>query len=190
MAPPADPNLASHSDLRTGILIASPQMRDRWFEGAVILLCQHDGDGALGLVINKDGPVSVGEVLERMDLDTTAADRPTWWGGPVGSDSGFVIWRGRADAHEGWTIGDEVAVSPSSERLSSLIGSGQRFFLVLGYSGWGPGQLEEELERGSWLWTEADPDIIFDRPMSERYERALHSLGLSAHSVVMNPISE
>jgi putative transcriptional regulator len=190
MAPQADPKRAASTELRTGILIASPQMRDQWFEGAVILLCQHDDDGALGLVINKDGPVSVGEVLERMDLDPGAADRPTWWGGPVGTESGFVLWRGRAGVDEGWTLADEVAVSPSSERLSTLVGSGQRFFLVLGYAGWGPGQLEEELERGSWLLTEVDPEIVFDRPMAERYELALASLGLSAHSVVMNPISE
>lgn len=186
MAPRADDGAA----LRLGVLIASPQMRDRNFERTVVLLCQHDEDGALGLIINRDGPVSLGEVLERMDLNMEAPDRPTLWGGPVGAGSGFVLWRGRADPHEGWTLGEEIAVSPSAERLAQLVQSGQRFHLALGYAGWGPGQLEQEMERGSWLWTDPWPELVFDLPMDARYDRALGALGLSAHTVVMNPLEE
>jgi putative transcriptional regulator len=165
-------------------------MKDRWFERTVVLLCQHDEEGALGVVINRDGPVTVGDVLERMDLSGGGADRPTWWGGPVGTGAGFVLWRGRAEAEEGWTLGREVAVSPSAERLTRLVVEGHRFQLALGYAGWGPGQLDEELERGAWLLTEVDPAVVFDTPMEQRYDQALASLGLTAHTVVMDPISE
>ncbi|MCK6507352.1 YqgE/AlgH family protein [Myxococcota bacterium] len=176
--------------MRTGLLIASPQMKDRWFERTVVLLCQHDEDGALGLVINRDGPVTVGDVLERMDLSGGGPDRPTWWGGPVGKGAGFVLWRGQAEVEEGWTLGREVAVSPSAERLTRLVVEGHRFQLALGYAGWGPGQLDEEIERGSWLLAEVDPAVVFDTPMEQRYDQALATLGLTAHTVVMDPISE
>lgn len=174
-----------------GLLIASPQLRDRWFEGTVVLLCQHDDEGALGLVINRDGPVTIGEVLERMDLEgDRLGDQATWWGGPVGTGAGFVLWRGQAGAHEGWTVGGEVAVSPSVERLDELVRTGARFHLALGYAGWGPGQLEEELERGSWLLADASAALVFDTPLEDRYQQALALLGLTPHTVWMDPISE
>lgn len=177
--------------MKSGLLIASPQLKDQWFDHTVVLLCQHDEEGALGLVINRDGPVTVGDVLERMDLDARhLPDRATWWGGPVGPGSGFVLWRGSATESEGWTLGSEVAVSPSAERLADLVGTGQRFHLALGYAGWGPGQLDQELAHGSWLLTDVDPRIIFDTPMDARYDQALALLGLTAHTVVMDPIFE
>lgn len=177
--------------MSASLLIASPQLHDPWFEHAVVLLCQHDEDGAMGLVINRDGPVTISDVVERMDMDTERVpDQPTWWGGPVGAGAGFVLWRGKAKHDEGWTLKSEVAVSPSAERLADLVGSGQRFALVLGYAGWGPGQLESELEQGSWLVAEIDADLIFETPLAARYDQALALLGLTVHTVVMNPISE
>lgn len=177
--------------MKPGLLIASPQMKDRWFEGTVVLVCQHDDEGALGLVINRDGPVTIGEVLERMDLDgDRLAEATTWWGGPVGSGAGFVLWRGQAAEHEGWTVAQDIAVSPSVERLDDLVRTGKRFFLALGYAGWGPGQLDEEIERGSWLVADAPAGLVFETPLEERYQDALALLGLTPHSVWMNPVSE
>lgn len=177
--------------MKPGLLISSPQLHDPWFDRTVVLLCQHDEEGALGLVINRDGPVTVGEVLERLEVESgDVADQPTLWGGPVGAGSGFVLWRGQARDDEGWTVPGDVAVSPSAERLASLAREGQRFQLALGYSGWGPGQLDAEIERGSWLVADCDPDLVFDTPLDQRYERALAQLGLTASSVWMDPIRE
>ncbi len=177
--------------MKPGFLISSPQMEDRWFNRTVILLCQHDDDGALGLVINRDGPVTIGDVLERMEIaGDNPLDRPTLWGGPVGTGAGFVVWRGQARGDEGWTLGEEVAVSPSVERLDDLVKNGQRFHLALGYAGWGPGQLDDEIARGSWLVADVSPDLVFDTPLDERYDQALALLGLTPHTVWMNPITE
>lgn len=168
-----------------GLLIASPQLRDRWFEGTVVLLCQHDDEGALGLVINRDGPVTIGEVLERMDLEgDRLGDQATWWGGPVGTGAGFVLWRGQAGAHEGWTVGGEVAVSPSVERLDELVRTGARFHLALGYAGWGPGQLDDEIREGSWIPIDLDPSLVFDAPPQDRWRLALATLGIDPARVV------
>lgn len=171
------------------LIIASPQMEDPNFARSVVLVCQHDESGAFGLVINRDGPVSIGAVTERMDLGEPAdPESVTWWGGPVGPGTGFVIWRGEAEDEEGWTLGGRVAVSPSAQRLKSLVEGKVPFFLCLGYAGWGAGQLDQEIETGSWLYADVDPDIIFDVPLDERYDKALETLGLTAHTVWMTPI--
>jgi putative transcriptional regulator len=90
---------------------------------------------------------------------------------------------------EGWNVGS-IAISPSVERLDELIRSKDRFELVLGYAGWGPGQLAEEVEGGSWLFVDVEPEIVFDTPMNQRYERALAQLGLTPDMVWMQPINE
>ncbi len=173
-------------------------MKDPWFERALVLLIQHGDEGAIGLVVNKEGRVSIGEVVEKMDLDPPVnASAPTWWGGPVAQGAGFVIWRGDVDGDEGWTLSAEgkaqagnIAISPSVERLSALVEAGQRFHLCLGHSGWAPAQLDAEIERGSWLYVDLDPDLVFDTPLPERYDRALGALGLTAQTVWMTPINE
>jgi putative transcriptional regulator len=173
-----------------GILIASPQMRDPNFERTVVLLCQHDGEGAIGLVINRDGPIPVGAVLQRLNmLSGRGGDTPTWWGGPVGPGTGFVLWRGHEDVEEGWSLGG-VMVSPSAERLRQLVEARDRFHLCLGYAGWGPGQLDTEISSGSWIYTEVDPALVFEVPQPERYREALASLGLTPETVWMTPIDE
>ncbi len=184
------------SDLKPGLLIASPQMRDPNFERTVVAVCQHDANGALGLVINRDGPVPLSAVVARMSLEDTGLIQaphlsgPTWWGGPVGSSTGFVLWRGVAGSSEGWNVGDDIAVSPSAARLGKLVASGEPFRLCLGYAGWGPGQLGFEISLGTWLYADIDADILFDTPVEERYERALALLGLRPELVWMRPINE
>lgn len=166
-------------------------MRDPNFQRAVVLLCQHNEEGALGVVINRAGPVAVEEVLEGMSLARGRfSTTPTWWGGPVGRDTGFVIWRGEVSGEEGWTLGGEIAVSPSVDRLTALVERGEAFHLCLGYAGWSPEQLDQEIARGSWLYSDPDPSVVFDVPLDARYDLALALLGLKADAVWMQPIDE
>ena len=166
-------------------------MRDPNFERAVVLLCQHDEDGALGLVINRDGPVHIGSVVQGMDLPAPVNARtPTWLGGPVGRGTGFVVWRGQSDDDEGWTLAGQIAVSQSVDRLTQLITDGQDFRLALGYAGWSSQQLDAEIAQGGWLYTDADAELVFTTPMAERYGAALALLGLTPQTVWMQPIYE
>ena len=170
-------------------------MRDPWFQRTLILLCQHNEDGALGLIINREGDVDLQEVIDRLAEDHGAfaplpnGDQLTWWGGPVGAGAGFVLFSGAVSTDEGWNVGS-IAISPSVERLDELILSKDRFELVLGYAGWGPGQLAQEVEGGSWLFVDVEPEIVFDTPMNQRYEKALAQLGLTPDMVWMQPINE
>lgn len=165
-------------------------MRDPNFERAVVLLCQYSLEGALGLVINRDGGPSLEVVLEGLSLEAGPDARgQTWWGGPVDRNTGFVIWRGRVSDDEGWSLG-EIAVSPSMERLHQLVASGTPFHLCLGYAGWAPRQLDEEIAQGSWLYADIDPSLVFDTPLPDRYDSALALLGLKADSVWMLPVNE
>jgi len=171
-----------------GMLISAPQMGDPNFDRTVVLICQHDEDGAVGLVVNREGPATIGEVLEKLEIATeTSYARQTWIGGPVRPGTGFVLWRGAVDPDEGWNVGEGVAVSPSADRLSQLAKGGTPFALCLGYAGWSPGQLDEEVQSGAWLFVDVDEAILFDLPMGSRYDAALAQLGLTAATVVMTP---
>ncbi|MCB9760944.1 MAG: YqgE/AlgH family protein [Alphaproteobacteria bacterium] len=175
-----------------GILIASPQMRDPNFEGTIVLLCHHDADGALGLVVNRETSITLADVLEQLSMDATDTDtaHPVLWGGPVEQGAGLLIFDGSVDEATGWNLPHDIAVSASREQLQQILSDGMRHVLCLGYAGWGPGQLDQEIETGSWLYTEIDRDLIFEEPVDSRYDRALASLGLTSSLVWMTPINE
>ena len=166
-------------------------MQDSPFEKTVILICHHDNEGAIGLVINRPDSIMVAEVLDEINLPKPAnTGESTWWGGPVGRNTCFVIWKGHASESEGWTIASEIAVSQSVDRLRTLIEMQKKFYLTVGYSGWGPQQLDEEIKRGSWLYADADPMLLFNTPCDDRYQEALRLLGLNQLNVWMQPIDE
>ncbi len=188
-APDPSPAFApSDTKMMGGLLISAPNQQDPNFLRTVVLMCQHDEKGALGLVINRIGPVPIGEVLEKLELAASADyPQPTWWGGPVGMGTGFVVWRGEVDDDEGWNLGSGVAVSPSAERLAALARDGDDFELCLGYAGWSPGQLDREIDDGGWLFTAVDPTIVFEVAQADRYRAALATLGLSPDSLWQGP---
>lgn len=174
-----------------GFLIASPQLRDPTFEGTVVLLCRHDEAGAIGLVINRATDLSLRDVLAQMDLrGRMKTEGAVLWGGPVEPGAGFVVFQGSVSDDDGWNLGGGVAVSPSRDQLASVVEAATPFHLCLGYAGWSAGQLDAEMEQGSWLWVDLDADILFNAPLEARYKRALGRLGLSANQVWMQPIDE
>ncbi len=177
--------------VQRGLLIASPQMKDPHFEGTVVLLCQHDENGAVGVVINRETTMLLGDVLEQLSIDRTdRAEMPVLWGGPVEPGAGFVVFLGSVPEDEGWNVGDGVAVSPARDRLARSVLGTEAFHLCLGYAGWGPGQLDDEIAQGAWLYTEVDRRVILEAPVTERYAGALARLGLDVESVWMKPIDE
>jgi len=168
------------------LLIASPQMSDPFFEQTVVLVWHHDEDGAVGIVINRPLEYPLSEVLDGPDFQDYD-DALVCWGGPVERTSGTAIVRGPVTDDEGWALGDNLGVTRSEERLRLAIGQRTAVLLCLGYAGWGPGQLEQELEHGGWLFTDVSEELIFDVPRADLYERALLTLGLTRATVLMIP---
>jgi putative transcriptional regulator len=174
-------------DLTNQFLIAMPGMTDDNFAGAVVYLCEHSDKGALGLMINKPTDISLKNLFEKVDLRLDRddlADEPVYFGGPVQTERGFVLHEAHGSGSGQYSstliVPGGLGMTTSKDVLEALAqGAGPRKVLVtLGYSGWGAGQLEDEISRNGWLNVAADPQIIFDTPVERRYERALSLLGI------------
>ena len=172
-------------DLTNQFLIAMPGMRDENFAGTVVYLCEHTERGALGLVINKPIDIKLMNLFEKVELPLDReelADQPVFFGGPVQTERGFVLHEKLGEAggyNSTMSIPGGLEMTTSKDVLEALAnGAGPRRVLVtLGYSGWTAGQLEDEIGRNGWLNVDADPKVIFDTPVAERYDRALSLLG-------------
>lgn len=168
-------------------------MKDPFFERAVVLLWHHDEEGAIGVVVNRPLEHKLPDVLAQADddLDLSAyQENLVGWGGPVETGSGTVVTRGIVNDDEGWEIMKGLGVTRSQDALMRLLRAGDEVLLCLGYAGWGPGQLDREIEQGGWLWTDPSPDLVFGMPADKRYERALATLGLTPGMIWMTPIEE
>lgn len=175
-------------NLTNQFLIAMPGMADENFVGAVVYLCEHTERGALGLVINKPIDIKLRNLFEKVELPLERedlADAPVYFGGPVQTERGFVLHEKLSTdgGHYNSTMaipGGELEMTTSKDVLEALSnGAGPRKILVtLGYSGWGAGQLEEEIGRNGWLTVNATPEVIFDTPIAQRYDKALSLLGI------------
>ena len=177
---------AHRFDLTNQFLIAMPGMADETFEGAVVYLCEHTENGALGLVINKPIDIKLRSLFEKVELRLDSdelADQPVYFGGPVQTERGFVLHEKLADgvAHYNSTLSIRggLAMTTSKDVLEAMAGGTgpSKVLITLGYSGWQAGQLEDELGRNGWLTVDADPSVIFDTPIEKRYDRAMGLLG-------------
>jgi putative transcriptional regulator len=177
----------SRIDLTNQFLIAMPGMADDNFAGSVVYLCEHSEKGALGLVINKPIDIKLKNLFEKVDLTLERedlAEAPVYFGGPVQTERGFVLHEkvGTDGSPYNSTLeipgGLEMTTSKDVLEAMSAGGGPKKVLVTLGYSGWGAGQLEDEIGRNGWLTVQADPQIIFDTPAEQRYERAVRLLGI------------
>jgi putative transcriptional regulator len=179
-------------NLTNQFLIAMPGMGDGTFAGTVVYLCEHTEKGALGLVINKPIDITLKNLFEKVELSLDREDlagAPVYFGGPVQTERGFVLHEplgaaGDEENHYNSSLKIEggLEMTTSKDVLEALAsGAGpKRVLVTLGYSGWGAGQLEDEMSRNGWINVEAQPGIIFDTPVGERYDKALSLLGIDA----------
>lgn len=168
-------------------------MRNPFFERTVVLLWHHDEDGAIGVVVNRTLEQRLPDVLD-LDEDVDLSvyqDTPVVWGGPVETTMGTVVTTEPSTIGEdGWQLPRGLGVTRSHDGLIQVVRARAPLMLCLGYAGWGAGQLDREIEEGGWLFTDADPFLLFQTPSEERYERALATLGLTPSTVWMQPIDE
>ncbi|HSO23900.1 MAG TPA: YqgE/AlgH family protein [Chondromyces sp.] len=172
------------------LLIAMPNLADPNFWRSVVLLGVHSGDeGAFGLIVNRRLDVDMREILSELGEETAAEALPgVFAGGPVQPSHGFVLFeRGEIAANaEDIAVSEDIVLSGSIETLTRLArGSARsRYFLLLGYAGWHPGQLEREIEENSWVIAPLEPSLLFDVPVEERWSEALRSIGIEPGTLV------
>ncbi|MBV2180418.1 YqgE/AlgH family protein [Castellaniella sp. MT123] len=175
----------SRIDLSRQFLLAMPGMVSGDLANTVIYVCEHTEHGALGLVINRPTDLTVGDLLQRIDLPLSleigpVREAPVFFGGPVQTDRGFVLHVPRGEYSSSIPLGEDVALTTSRDVLQDVAaGHGPAHLLVtLGYAGWGAGQLEDELARNAWLNVLSSNEILFETPADQRYDAALAQLGI------------
>ena len=174
-------SLANH------FLIAMPAMADPNFSRTLTFMCEHNPEGALGIIINRPLDLTVGSLFERVSMPLTAGENqekyqnlPVFFGGPVQTDRGFVLHRPAGRWQSTLNVSSELALTSSRDILQSMSENGEPadVLISLGYAGWTAGQLEWELSQNTWLTVAADPEIIFALPPEERLPAAMQLLGV------------
>ena len=174
---PNEPDVSGRTSFAGQLLVASADMRDP-FDHAVILMAQHNRDGALGIVINHPlGQRSIASVLEALGADASGVTDSVqiFLGGPVGHDVAFVLHSAEYHRQDTLDIDGRVALSDAAEVLRDIgLGHGpKRSLLAFGYAGWAPSQLEDEIARGAWVTAAEDPALVFDEDRTKVWTDAL-----------------
>ena len=174
-----------------GVLIAMPQLLDPNFHRSVILMVEHTDEGALGLVINHETEHLCSEVARTFNLDWHVGQHiHLRRGGPVERQSLWMVHGPTWSFDETQTIDDVFGISRSKAALERLFRANEPDLrLIIGYAGWGPGQLEQEVAEGSWLHCDVRSELMFDWPANEVWERSIRQLGLDPAQLVGSPSS-
>jgi putative transcriptional regulator len=183
------------SNLTGQFLIAVPSLLDPNFARTVVLLCRHDADGAMGLVVNRHSGIGMDRVLRGIGLDGRGWEgEPVHYGGPVEPERGFVLHTRnpiRASAssavfESSLKVTDEIVLTISQDVIRRIAGGRgpEKALVALGYAGWAPGQLEAEIVSDGWLIAPPDPIVIFDVPIGKRWDTAVRNLGIDPARLV------
>ncbi|MBI1195451.1 MAG: YqgE/AlgH family protein [Gammaproteobacteria bacterium] len=169
--------------LRNHFLIAMPTLKDPNFFQTVALICEHNEDGAMGIVVNRPLELTMSEILGQMDIvypNPKVGEISVHLGGPVQCGRGFVIHSPLGDWDSTLKVSDEIGVASSRDILEDIAAERgpEQFFVALGYAGWGAGQLEREIMENSWLSGPVDPAIVFDLPYEDRWHAAAAFAGV------------
>ena len=169
-------------NLTHNFLIAMPNMADPNFNGTLTYICDHSEQGALGVVVNRPIELDLSMLFEQigLSLPERLQNQTVYFGGPVQTERGFVLHTPPQTFTSTITVNDEVSLTTSKDVLEAVSqGAGPNKFMVsLGYAGWEPGQLEEEIKNNAWLSVAADPQVIFDLEPEQRLHAAMRLLGI------------
>ena len=178
--------------LKHHFLIAMPNLDGGGFSHTVTYICEHNDQGAMGLVINRPTELQLSEILDELEIEPTqpqVADHAIYAGGPVQTNMGFILHRDPRSWDSTLEVDDEVRLTTSKDILQSIAdGKGPESCLIaLGYSGWSPGQLEQELADNCWLTAPARSEIIFSMPDEQRLDAAAALLGIKLDQLSRTP---
>jgi putative transcriptional regulator len=187
------------SELAPGFLVAAPTLLDPNFHRTVVLLIDHRKEGSLGFVVNRPASVTFRGVVEELGLTEEGSplpELPVMVGGPVAPHTGWIVFDPKtamnASGEGTITVTDHLRVSASRELLRTIAQTQDalRHMLVLGYAGWGAGQLDAEIKQGVWIPVDLDERIIFETPFPQRWTAALAAVGIDPMQIVGTRIAE
>ncbi|MGB5305966.1 MAG: YqgE/AlgH family protein [Gammaproteobacteria bacterium] len=175
--------MSTATSLSNHFLIAMPSLSDPNFHHTTTYLCEHNNEGALGIVINRPTETRLADILDHMDIKTdleAVAMQPVYMGGPVQNDRGFVLHEPVGNWEATLQVTDSIGLTSSRDILEAIAqGSGPEHALIsLGYAGWGAGQLEEELAANAWLNGPASSKVVFETPSEQRWTAAAALIGV------------
>ena len=178
------PIMETLNSLQNHFLIAMPTMDDPYFARTVTYICEHNAEGAMGLIINQPVELTIASLLEKLEIvvpdHVNNLTAPVYSGGPLANDRGFVLHSPEQNWRSSVKLSDAVSITTSKDILEAM-GQGNQpsdYLLTLGYAGWEAGQLERELAENSWLTIPAYSDILFHTPSNERWQKAVKKLGI------------
>jgi putative transcriptional regulator len=177
----------SGSDLAPALLVAMPQLLDPNFARTVVLLIEHDEGGTFGLVLNRETDLPVSQLCSSLGIEWQGSDdNAVSWGGPVQPEHGWLLLGEGAPEHlEAMDVMQGVRFSRSPDVLRACAEApADTFQVFLGYSGWGPGQLRQELIQGAWLVAPASPEFVFDAPRETLWQDVVRHLGIDPATLV------
>lgn len=171
------------TSLKNQLLIAMPSLNDSFFKKSVTYICEHNENGAIGIIINQPLTQTLSFVFEQMDIasdNEQMANSPLLFGGPVQQERGFVLHAPSGHWRSSMPLKDDLSITTSKDILEALAqGEGPKDAIVaLGYAGWEANQLESELAENSWLTSQASHELLFDVPFHNRWEAAANQLGI------------
>lgn len=166
--------------LAPSLLMSMPQLKDQNFNRSVILLCEHGGEGAFGLVLNQLTETPASQVVRLTPPLAADSGLELWIGGPVEPERGWILMGAEPREVESVCVCEGLYLSTSPNLLRRLLKQPppSRTRLLAGYAGWGAGQLDAELSASAWLTTQVDLDIIFNTPVADMWERAIRRMGV------------
>jgi putative transcriptional regulator len=174
--------------LNNQFIIAMPNLADPNFFHTVTYLCQHNEEGALGIVINRSAEMKLGEIFKQMNIHVTstgAAETPVFAGGPVQQERGFVLHTPGGGWDATMVVSESISLTTSRDVIEAIAaGKGPEQYLVaLGYAGWGEGQLEQEILANAWLNTPYSKHVLFDTPINMRWRAAAGQIGVDINQL-------
>ncbi len=174
-------------NLTNQLLIANPDMPDERFEKAVILICEHNENGALGININHPSDVTMSEILQSLEIETLLNhdSHKVYEGGPVNTQCGFILHQQHDTFDSSIQVSEQISLTTSKDIIKAIANErlDSRWLLALGCATWHEGQLEQEMADNAWLSCAADEDLIFSPADADKWKQALNIIGIQPHQL-------
>ena len=181
--------VTNQNSLQNNFLISMPQLDDPSFNQTVVLICKHDESGAMGIVINRNTEHTLKDIFVQLDIESTSplyCEHPVLDGGPVYPELGLIVHTASDDIWESsLPISEDLVLTSSKDILESMArGIGpEKTLMSLGYAGWGPGQLETEIQANAWLTTPVNTHILFSGQVAEKWQSSARLIGVDIHQI-------